>query len=70
MLKKQPGMKQKAQAGAQAEFSDTSNEAVVSCARLGITGGVGEGTAFNPAGTFSREQAIAAVVRISSNYGK
>ena len=134
MLKKQPGMEQKAQAGAQVDFSDTSNEAVLSCARLGIIGGVGEGrfepgrnlkrseaakilaittqllknedgtlsgtapvfsdrayfgwaqpfidycaankimngegAAFNPDGTFSREQAIATVVRISSNYGR
>lgn len=134
MLEKQPGMEQKVQAGTPVEFSDTSNEAVVSCARLGIIGGVGdgrfepnrnlkrseaakilalttqllkneggtlsgtaplfsdrayfgwaesfidycavnkimngEGTAFNPEGTFSREQAIATVVRISSNYGK
>lgn len=134
LLKKQPGMEQKVADSAAMNFSDTSNEAVLSCARLGIISGVGEGrfepsrnlkrseaakilalttqllkgengttagtaptfsdqaifgwaqefiyycaankimngegSAFNPDGTFSREQAIATVLRIYNNYGK
>lgn len=132
LLKKQPDITQKLQASAAVSFSDTSNEAVLSCARLGVINGVGEGRfepnrnlkrseaakilalttqllgvkdsgerysaftdrgsfgwaeqfidycgingimngesgAFNPEGTFSREQAIATVLRIGSRYAK
>lgn len=132
LLKKQPDISRKLQDSASVSFSDTSNEAVLSCARLGVISGVGEGRfepgrnlkrseaakilalttqllgvedsgekystftdrsafgwaeqfidycgvngimngedgAFNPEGTFSREQAIATVLRIGSRYGK
>lgn len=134
LLKKQPGVSGKLQNGAAVSFSDTSDEAVRSCAGLGVISGVGEGRfepnrnlkrseaakilalttqllksedgtlsvmppefsdrsnfgwaqpfidycavnkvmngeggAFNPEGTFSREQAIATVLRIGSRYGK
>ncbi len=132
LLKKQPDSAWKLQDSAAVSFSDTSNEAVLSCARLGVINGAGEGRfepnrnlkrseaakilalttqllgvkdsgeryaaftdrgsfgwaeqfidycgvngimngengAFNPEGTFSREQAIATVMRIGSRYGK
>lgn len=132
LLKQQPGISQKLQNNAVVEFSDTSDEAVRSCAGLGIISGVGEGRfepdrnlkrseaakilalttqllgvadrgeqysaftdrttfgwagqfidycgvngimngdngAFKPEGTFSREQAIATVLRIGSRYGQ
>lgn len=131
LLKKQPGIRQRLQGSAVVDFSDTADEAVRSCAGLGIISGVGEGRfepdrnlkrseaakilalttqllgvpdsgavysaftdrntfgwagqfidycgvngimngedgAFNPEGAFSREQAIATVLRIGNRYG-
>ena len=131
LLKQRPDVSRKFEISAVVTFSDTSNEAVLSCARLGVISGVGEGRfepdrnlrrseaakilalttqllgvqdsgekytaftdrsafgwagqfidycgingimngedgAFNPEGTFSREQAIATVLRISNRYG-
>lgn len=133
LLSRQPSVAQKLQASGAANFSDTSNEAVLNCAKLGIIGGTGGGRfepnrnlkrseaakilalttqllknedgtlsaappvfsdrsdfgwaqpfidycavnkimngedgAFNPEGAFSREQAIATVLRIGNRYG-
>lgn len=56
LLKRQPAISQNFQNNAAVEFSDTSDEAVRSCARLGIISGVGEGR-FEPNRNLKRSEA-------------